>query len=730
MDADVSGFYMLLPSIGVQQKTCKYDQNKSYKSFYKSGLFNGFPRISAIFNVDKNFSEFSMSLTRGIEPKGLLYIEYETLTLELMQSMSKTCNKLYYEGSGWFPIEIVKHNYETYGINPFVKQYAYASHSFQIDFSDMTNDQFRTFLGKCISQSYDEVWRTRDYNEHMRARYLLRSRIVSITDEDYDGMGTIFSIKYKTEKPPWNMGIVSAYVKAHQKFNLMTQYNKLVENGIKVLAISVDSIETNKECHNLFDIGTEEGQWKIEKTKTNAKTDPFVIQRKQVLPQTSITNFTDFSKDKLLPKFLHISGAGGNGKTQYIVNLSKSYKTIMYVAPTTSSVKNLLDRAKDLNVKIECDTYHRVFAVGCEDKFNRDKYDIFVLDEVSMVSADMLGFIISKLKPHQSLILSGDSNQLPPVESIPIFEDEIYNQFEVLELTKNYRQQLDPDYFQLCNMLRKPMSKQEAIEFLNKINERVVSKENLPSFDSLDDAYICGINEQVNMRNKSINSGDLKVGDKVICNTTCHDLENKKVPNGSIGIIIEITPKFKVRWADETESTFKCAGKTKSKNKANNSRFTLAYATTVHKIQGTTLKGNLIIDPSRLFSLHHLYVALTRAVSFKNIYLTEPITFNILKKTTHIIGFPKPVHQLNKLKRLAQKYRNEDPNLTECYFKKMLENQQNLCFYCHCPMTLRFGLQQSLTIDRFRDDDIHRIGNVCLSCHGCNSSHANCILNK
>ena len=130
---------------------------------------------------------------------------------------------------------------------------------------------------------------------------MLKDKIVSITDEDYDGMGTIFSIKYKTEKPPWNMGIVSAYVKAHQKFNLMTQYNKLVENGIKVLAISVDSIKCNKECHNLFDIGTEEGQWKIEKTKTNAKTDPFVIQRKQVLPQTSITNFTDFSNSVVGP---------------------------------------------------------------------------------------------------------------------------------------------------------------------------------------------------------------------------------------------------------------------------------------------------------------------------------------------------------------------------------------------------------------------------------------------
>ena len=89
-------------------------------------------------------------------------------------------------------------------------------------------------------------------------------------------------------------------------------------------------------------------------------------------------------------------------------NLAKSFKQIMFIAPTTSAVKNLLDRAKELNVSINVDTYHRCFGVSCRDVFDRDKYDIFILDECSMVGADMLKFILSKLKPHQSLILAGD----------------------------------------------------------------------------------------------------------------------------------------------------------------------------------------------------------------------------------------------------------------------------------------------------------------------------------
>ena len=242
--------------------------------------------------------------------------------------------------------------------------------------------------------------------------------------------------------------------------------------------------------------------------------------------QPELGNFNDFSNGAVLPKFLHISGAGGNGKTEYIVNLAKSYQKIMFIAPTTSAVKNLLDRAKSLNISIECDTYHRVFGLGCRDTFNRNKYDIFVLDEVSMVGAKMLKFLMSKLESHQSLILSGDANQLPPVDDLPIFDDDIYKQFEVLELTTNYRQQLDPDFFKLCNMLRKTMTRVEANEFLNKLNERVLP---IPSFDTLDDGYICGINEQVDALNKSINPGALKVNDKVILNTTLHDLENRKI---------------------------------------------------------------------------------------------------------------------------------------------------------------------------------------------------------
>ena len=717
--------------VSLSRGTRKYDQNKSYKSFYTSGIFTGFPRIKAIFNVNKKFSEFLISLSRGIN-HGLLYINWDELDLSELQTFKAIAlNKIYYEQSGWYPIEIVKENYDNHGINPDIVEYAYADEVFNIDFSNFTNDQFRTFIGKCVSQSYDECWRTRDYYEFMRARYILKDKISTISEKD-----GIYTVMYKSEKAPWNMPIISVYVKAHQKHNIFKQYNKIISSNLNKLdsiiivnAISVDSIETEIECDHLFNLGKNEGEWKIESDKfvVDSKTRPCqiidnnykIIVRNKVEP-SSYTNFGgNFLEYTKLPKFLHVAGAGGNGKSEFIVNLSKSYKKIMYIAPTTSAVKNLLDRARILNISIECDTYHRVFGVGCLDTFNRDKYDIFVLDECSMVGSSILKFMLNKIKPHQSFILSGDFHQLPCIDDIPINEDDIYKQFEIMELKKNYRQKLDPNYFELCNMLRKTMTKEEANKFLQKINERVLK---LPDFNTLDSAYICGINDQCDKVNNKISPNGLKINDKIICNMKCYDNEGIMVPNGSIGILLQLIPTVKIKWNDDTISTFKGIGKTTATKK---NRFTLAFSLTVHKIQGQTLNGNVIIDPSRFFSMNHLYVALTRSTKFSNVYLTEPITFRILSKTTKIEGITNFIPKLNKMKSVSNHYIHECSELTEQFLTNMRTKQDNKCYYCHIPMIEKFGAPTSITLDRLNDAGVHSIDNVVWSCFGCNSSHAN-----
>ena len=708
MDADLSGFYCRTkPS---DDKHFKYDQNKAYKSFSKSKIFNGFPILEAIFKVNKPFSEF---LTHE-SLNGLLYIEYDTLTA------NKLNKKLYYECSGWYPVEIVKYFYENDNINPFVKSYAYASETFNINFNEFTNQQFRSFIGKCVSKTYEECWMTKDYLEFMRARYILQDRIVSFRYNE-----GFYQISYESDKPPWNMPVISVYVKAHQKFNLFNQYNKLIDNNITPICVSVDGIEVDntkseKLLDSLFDLGVKNGQWKKEKIHLSPITDPYVIER-EIHEPLQYGGEVEFNKDLLLNKFQHFSGAGGNGKSQKIIEVAKYYKGLLYMGPTNDAVKNLIDRAEEMNIKIEAHTYHKVFGFGCADMFPRSKYQRFILDECSMLSSDNLKIIMKKLKKNQSLILAGDFYQLPCLSpETPIYDNwthkksKYYEKFKVVELTKNWRQKEDPEFFNLCQTLRNKLTKEEAEEIIKKLNTRVVS--NLPENTTTDDIHICGINNQVDNINKNYK---LEVNCKVICNTTCRDLDKQLMPNGSIGIITEMQRgSFKIEMNGKSYR-FKGVGK----NTSGKSRFTPAYGLTIHKAQGKTIKRNVIINPTRLFSKNHLYVALTRATKFNSIFLTHPITFDVFKKTVNVMRTEEPRISTTRFGRMLNTYLKEEPRLTLQYLQSMRDEQKNKCKHCGISMCDEFGYPNSITLERINDAGLHTLDNVVLYCFSCNSNH-------
>ena len=154
----------------------------------------------------------------------------------------------------------------------------------------------------------------------------------------------------------------------------------------------------------------------------------------------------------------------------------------MFMTPTDDSAKNLIDRAEQLGVKINVDTYHRVFGFGCRDEFPRDKYNMFVLDECSMLSSDNFTIIMDKLNQTQKLLLAGDFWQLPCINETPIYDNwtgvksTAYKKFEIRELTNNWRQKEDSEFFNLCQKLRGTLTKNEAYRILKILNSRVVPR--------------------------------------------------------------------------------------------------------------------------------------------------------------------------------------------------------------------------------------------------------------
>ena len=104
---------------------------------------------------------------------------------------------------------------------------------------------------------------------------------------------------------------------------------------------------------------------------------------------------------------------------------------------------------KDEIDKIECQTLHR-WIYNSINKSGKLKYDlkeldIFVIDEMSMVNINLFEIILNSLAKDCKLLLVGDANQLPPINSSSIwnyiFSNLTKNPFDssIVNLEKVYR---------------------------------------------------------------------------------------------------------------------------------------------------------------------------------------------------------------------------------------------------------------------------------------------------
>ncbi|MCJ8345107.1 AAA family ATPase, partial [bacterium] len=150
----------------------------------------------------------------------------------------------------------------------------------------------------------------------------------------------------------------------------------------------------------------------------------------------------------LLSDFLIISGGPGTGKTSLMVNILRALTTqnlldIQLIAPTGRASQRMTEALrynistiskpseKDLYLfnEIEGKTIHRLLKMRSNGAFyyNKDrklKSDIIVVDEVSMIDADLMSALLSSLDLSKTkLIFMGDKNQLPSVQAGAVFSD-------------------------------------------------------------------------------------------------------------------------------------------------------------------------------------------------------------------------------------------------------------------------------------------------------------------
>lgn len=405
-------------------------------------------------------------------------------------------------------------------------------------------------------------------------------------------------------------------------------------------------------------------------------------------------------------KSAFITGKAGTGKSTLLKYFRlKTSKNTVVLAPTGIAALN-----------VNGQTIHSFFQFPPEllqknriQKIYKkvplfQKIDILIIDEISMVRADMLDAIDYSLRLHRDsdipfggvqIIFFGDMYQLPPVvtgdlkqyfadnfESEYFFGADVFGsfKFQIIELQKIFRQK---DAF-FINMLNNIREGKVLASDLTSLNSRLV-----PDFKaSKDDLFITlastnSIADNENQRrlnfisNPTLTysasvSGDfesksyptdlnlnLKVDAQVMLIKNDPD---KRWVNGTIGKVVSLTDnsvkvevngsKYDLERATWENIEYKYDQEEKKILPIVKGSFTqyplkLAWAVTIHKSQGRTFQQVVIDLGNGAFAHGQTYVALSRCTSFEGIILKNSIRAKDIIVDQKVKNFMLQKNQLN-----------------------------------------------------------------------------------
>lgn len=399
-----------------------------------------------------------------------------------------------------------------------------------------------------------------------------------------------------------------------------------------------------------------------------------------------------------------ITGRAGTGKSTLLDYFRKNTKkNIAVLAPTGVAAVNIKGQTIHSFFNFRPDI--TPFSVKEIKPRNKELYkiiDAIVIDEISMVRADLLDSINEFLKLHGrkktvpfggiKFIFIGDLYQLPPVvksrekslfrdfyRSPYFFDAKVFEDIEIefIELEKVYRQN-DEVFLSILNAIRNNSVTDKELARLNEryIPDFVLDKEfyiYLTTTNSLADSINRERLDEIEGRLYSyegfldgeFKEGDLpaplllniKIGSQVMLLN--NDSSGRWI-NGSIGRVVDIE-KYKdepdiirvelenkevVDVAPYTWEVFEFTFDKSSRTVISNvtGTFTqyplrLAWAITIHKSQGLTF-DRVIIDIGRgTFSHGQLYVALSRCRTLEGLILKRPVMRKDIFMDRRVVNF-------------------------------------------------------------------------------------------
>lgn len=394
-----------------------------------------------------------------------------------------------------------------------------------------------------------------------------------------------------------------------------------------------------------------------------------------------------------------IVGKAGTGKTTFLRDVvGNCKKTLAVVAP--SGIAAIEAGGQTIHSFFGFNT--AAFAPGSKDgKLNLtqgqveyiNRLEVLIIDEISMVRADLLDHIDSRLRRIRHIdrpfagvqvVMIGDLKQLPPVvdrrddeilddfyKSGFFFESQAFraSDFLFIEFKKVYRQENEA-FISLLNRVRDNEATNKDIDVLNKrytehCNEdyvhltthrriaKRINKERLEALPGKEYGFY-GYSEGFFYR-KDYPAPDelyLKKGSKVMF-VKNNELEG--YVNGTFGIVESVNSSqikvrtlregrlvdvSRVRWNYEVYefNTEKNEIETRIVGWYEQYPLMPAWAITVHKSQGQTF-DNVILDLKKCFAEGQAYVALSRCRSLEGIQLSSKIDKRIIKVNKEVDEF-------------------------------------------------------------------------------------------
>ena len=439
--------------------------------------------------------------------------------------------------------------------------------------------------------------------------------------------------------------------------NIMNELLRLQIGRIKVIESDTDEFES--ELHKdyipkSFNIGN----WET------------IIQR---VEEKQGFTFTDEQKaaiklslDNHVMALTGLAGAGKTSTANGICSLYDNYNILACALSGKASVR--ITEATGLPAS----TIHR--ALGYQNgqfMFNKDNklaVDIVLIDEATMINGTLFLSLLEAIPTGAKVIIMGDVQQLTPIGNCQVFADILdSNVLPVVKLTKPHRQALMsgiiPTSIKVANQEQIFGNNFEGNEILGELKDMELditsSKESMSDtiinhfqtemakYNDIMEVQVCvpmrlkgelscyNLNTKIqNIYNPKFNDSKeieillekknedtkkylIRVGDKVLNtknNYKCTNVEGDTTPvfNGNIGIVkgIEDNGYCTIDFVGIGEVVF---SKTDSKN------LELAYACTVHKMQGSGFTSTIVGMDTGSFIMNNselLYTAITRAKKY------------------------------------------------------------------------------------------------------------------